>query len=91
MPQSRKRGYFRSSIRKSLQRFTAPAVLVSSTYTSLSNRLAGREGLGDNALQGELLLLQVITASILDLELRHGVAESRLDLLLLATLETERA
>lgn len=64
----------------------APAI----NYSLLSPpgyHLAGSESLGDNTLQGELLLLQVLSRSILDLELGHGVAESRLDLLLLATLE----
>ena len=52
-------------------------------------RLSGGESLGDNALERELLLLQVISRSILDLELSHGVRESRLDLLLLAALEAD--
>lgn len=51
--------------------------------------LAGRERLGDNALQGKLLLLQVLGGGVLDLELSHGVAERRLDLLLLAALEPD--
>lgn len=43
--------------------------------------------LGDHTLEGELLLLEVVAAGVLDLELGHGVAEGALDLLLLATLE----
>ena len=49
--------------------------------------LSGGESLGDGALESKLLLLQVISAGILNLELGHGIAESRLDLLLLAALE----
>jgi hypothetical protein len=36
-------------------------------------RLAGGESLGDDALQRQLLLLQVLSGGILDLELSHGV------------------
>jgi hypothetical protein len=53
-------------------------------------RLSGGESLGDDALERKLLLLQVISRSILDLELGHGVRESRLNLLLLAALEADR-
>lgn len=49
--------------------------------------LAGSHGLGDKALQGELLLLQVLGGGILDLQLSHGIAESRFNLLLVATLQ----
>ena len=41
-----------------------------------------RHGLGDNPLQRELLLPQVLGGRLFDLELRHGVAQGRLDLLL---------
>ena len=41
----------------------------------------------DNALQCQLLLLQVITARVLNFELRHGVRQRALDLLLLTSLE----
>ena len=51
--------------------------------------LAGSEGLGNNSLKGQLLLLQIIGRGILNLELGHGVAESGLDLLLLATLQAD--
>jgi hypothetical protein len=61
--------------------YTSTATLV---YT-----LAGSEGLGDNSLEGQLLLLQVISRGILNLKLGHGVAESGLDLLLLATLQAD--
>lgn len=54
------------------------------------NDLPRRHGLGDNTLQGNLLLLQVLSGRILDLELSHGVGEGLLDLVLLATLELER-
>jgi len=49
--------------------------------------LAGGHGLGDQALEGQLLLLKVLGGGVLNLELGHGVAESRLDLLLVATLQ----
>jgi hypothetical protein len=52
-------------------------------------RLSGGESLGDNALERKLLLLQVLSRSILDLKLSHGVRESRLNLLLLAALEAD--
>ena len=54
---------------------------------SRRNCLAGGHGLGDGALEGKLLLLEVVAGGVLNLELGHGVAESRLDLLLLAALE----
>ena len=41
----------------------------------------------DGALEGKVLLLEVLSGRILDLELSHGVRESRLNLLLLAALE----
>lgn len=52
-------------------------------------RLSGGESLGDDALEGELLLLEVLGGRVLDLELGHGVGESGLDLLLLAALEAD--
>jgi len=52
--------------------------------------LAGGESLGDNTLERQLLLLEILGRSILDLELTHSLAKGRLDLLLLATLELER-
>lgn len=52
-------------------------------------RLSGGESLGDSALERELLLLQVLSRGILNLQLGHGIRESRLNLLLLATLETD--
>ena len=59
------------------------------TY-STRNHLAGGESLGDNTLECELLLLEIISGGILDLKLGHGVAEGRFNLLLLATLESDR-
>jgi hypothetical protein len=52
-------------------------------------RLAGRHSLSDNTLQRKLLLLQVISTGVLDLELLHGIRESRLNLLTGSTLELE--
>jgi hypothetical protein len=64
--------------------------LLSVCATSRSKvNLAGGHGLGDHSLQCKLLLLQVIGGGILDLELSHGIAESRLDLVLGSTLELE--
>lgn len=51
--------------------------------------LAGRHGLGDGTLEGELLLLQVISGALAELELCHGLAHGVLDLLLLSTLKFE--
>lgn len=51
--------------------------------------LPGGEGLGDDALERKLLFPKVVGAGVFDLELGHGVAERRLDLLLLAALELE--
>lgn len=79
-----------AAARSSQSGYPAPAIcffLPPSVVNAL--RLSGREGLGDNALERQLLLLQVISRSILNLELSHGVAESRLNLLLLATLEAD--
>ena len=53
------------------------------------SRLSGRESLGDDALERELLLLEVLGGGVLNLELSHGVGESSLDLLLLAALEAD--
>ena len=55
-----------------------------------ARRLPGGHGLGNDTLEGQLLLLEVVGRGVLDLELGHGVAESRLDLLLLVALELER-
>ena len=52
--------------------------------------LARRHRFSDQPLQRQLLLLQVIAVAVLDLELRHGVREGSLDLLLGAALELER-
>jgi hypothetical protein len=54
-------------------------------------RLSGGESLGDDALERKLLLLEVLGGGVVDLELSHGVRESRLDLLLLAALEADRS
>lgn len=51
--------------------------------------LSGGHGLGDKALEGELLLLQVLSGAVAKLESGHGVADGGLNLLLLATLELE--
>jgi hypothetical protein len=44
-------------------------------------------GLGNQALEGELLLLEILGSGVLNLELGHGIAESGLNALLVATLE----
>ena len=51
--------------------------------------LAGRHSLGDNSLQCELFLLQVIRCWVLNLKLSHGIAESGLDLVLCSALKLE--
>ena len=51
--------------------------------------LAGGQSLGNGALESQLLLLQVISRRVLDLELGHSLAESRLNLLLLSALDLE--
>lgn len=61
----------------------------SETLAGEARRLPGGESLGDDALEGELLLLEILGGGILDLELSHGVAESGLDLLLLAALQPD--
>ena len=55
----------------------------------LKGNLAGRHGLGNEALEGKLLLLEVLGGGVLNLELRHGLREGLLNLLLLAALELE--
>ena len=55
----------------------------------LKGNLAGRHGLGDEALEGKLLLLEVLSGGVLNLELRHSLREGLLNLLLLAALELE--
>lgn len=51
--------------------------------------LARGHGLGDKALQGKLLLLQVVRSAVVELQGAHGVADGALDLLLLAALELQ--
>lgn len=51
--------------------------------------LSGGHGLGDKALEGELLLLEVLSRAVAELKSSHGVADGVLDLLLLASLELE--
>lgn len=51
--------------------------------------LSRGHGLGDETLEGELLLLEVLGGGVAELEGSHGVADGALDLLLLATLELE--
>jgi hypothetical protein len=54
-----------------------------------SSHLPRGHSLGDQPLEGKLLLLEVISRRVLNLELAHGLAERLLNLLLLATLELE--
>lgn len=49
--------------------------------------LAGGHGLGDQALQSQLLLLEVLGGGVLNLKLGHSIAQSGFDLLLVATLQ----
>jgi hypothetical protein len=51
--------------------------------------LSGRHGLGDETLQGELLLLEVVGGALAELKSSHGVADGGLDLLLLSALELQ--
>ncbi len=59
------------------------------TLTTSCTCLSAGEGLGDQPLEGELLLLKILGGGLLNLELRHGIAESALDLVLLSTLQLE--
>src|SRR5436305_13283886 len=59
-------------------------------YCNCQTPLASRHGFGNNSLKSELLFLQVIGTGIFDLKLSHGIAESRLNLLLGTTLELDR-
>lgn len=54
-----------------------------------AKHLSGGHGLGDETLEGEFLLLEVLGGGVLDLELGHGVTESGLDAVLVAALELE--
>lgn len=51
--------------------------------------LSGRHGLGHQPLEGQLLLLEVLSRAIAELESGHGIADGALNLLLLAALELE--
>lgn len=66
-----------------------PQILTPLTTTKLGYHLTGGHGLGHQSLERELLLLQVISGRVLNLELAHGLAERLLNLVLLATLELE--
>ena len=66
-----------------------PTVAQHARKRPIVGHLSRGHGLGDDALQGELLLLQVVGSGVLNLELGHGVAQGGLDLLLLATLQLE--
>jgi hypothetical protein len=51
--------------------------------------LSRGHGLGHQPLEGELLLLEVVCAALVELESSHGVADGVLNLLLLTTLELQ--
>jgi hypothetical protein len=51
--------------------------------------LARGHGLGHEALEGKLLLLELLGGRVLNLELAHSVAEGLLNLVLLALLQLE--
>lgn len=51
--------------------------------------LSGGHGLGNQPLDGQLLLLEVLSRGIGKLKGSHGLADAALDLLLLATLKLE--
>jgi hypothetical protein len=53
------------------------------------SHLSRGHGLGDEALEGELLLLEVLSGAVADLQGRHSLRDGCLDLLLLATLELQ--
>ncbi len=55
-----------------------------------SSHLPRGHGLGDQPLESKLLLLEVLSRGVLDLELAHGLAERLLDLVLLTALKLER-
>lgn len=55
----------------------------------LQAELSGQHTLGNETLERQLLLLQVVRGRVVNLKLLHGVAESRLNLLASATLELE--
>jgi len=55
----------------------------------VQTNLARRHGLRYQSLQRQFLLLKIIGAGILNLKLRHCVAERRLNLLLCASLQFE--
>ena len=59
------------------------------TIHPASSHLPRRHGLGDQPLKSKLLLLEVLSRRVLNLELAHGLAERLLDLVLLAALELE--
>jgi hypothetical protein len=69
----------------------APVSVLRDIYTTaISNsvvHLSGGHGLGDEALESKLLLLEVLSGAVGDLQSSHSVADGALDLLLLATLE----
>ena len=52
--------------------------------------LTGRERLCNYPLKSQFLLFQVVSPGVFNLQLGHSIAEGRLDLLLLATLELDR-
>lgn len=54
-----------------------------------NDNLPGGHGLGNKALEGKLLLLEVVSSGVLNLKLAHGLAEALLNLVLLAALELE--
>lgn len=73
----------------SVNHFSTVDIYVHETIIKNSH-LPGGHSAGDKSLEGKLLLLEIIRSGILDLKLGHGVAESRLNLLLVATLQLDR-
>ena len=69
---------------------TINASIIPLTYMPIPQmHLSGRHGLGHQPLKGQLLLLEVLSAAVVELKSSHSVADGALDLLLLATLELE--
>jgi hypothetical protein len=67
-----------------------PKTLILSSFHQLGNHLTGGHGLGHQSLKSKLLLLEVVSRRVLNLELAHGLAEGLLNLVLLSALELER-
>ena len=65
-------------------------MLTAVTASPTEIHLPSGHSLSNESLEGKLLLLEILGGGVFDLELSHGIAESRFNLLLVTTLQLHR-